>query len=303
MNQRQHKMTTAGRALITLACIAISSTSIAQTQVATPGDTSSKKPATKKTADNDTRAKTLEAMQKAAGQFKLTLKDETKLAQNPEPIFRFDDPTRSTDGAIWAWGEGRPSGLTVIARDSRTANYWMVETVSFSETPLVVKAPLDVKQTLKGSFEPKKISDVDAPHTSAARRKLQLKMISKKFHAFQMWDNLGATEDKRFELRMLDKPVLEYSDKERGISNGAVFLFLYGMNPELAMVIEAHEDGWQCGFGRMGWASANVNFDETLIFEHPKIKGSDDRYLSSFINVPADELARQVKAAKTEEKQ
>jgi len=234
------------------------------------------------------REKSLMAMRMAAATFSISVANETPAKRIEKPIYRYHDPARKfVDGSIWAWGtSGRPLALVTIARDERPERL-MVETVVFSDQPIRLRLA-GFQQELGAPFAMKSVPDVDAPHKSSQRRQSQLKLIARKFKAVEMWDNDGATDLQRYELRLLVKPIHQYSDDKKGILSGAIFLFSYGSNPELAMVLEAHAGEWKCGFGRMGWAQTTVTYNGQPFFDQKKYSfgNGDPRYLMTSLPTP-----------------
>ena len=223
-------------------------------------------------------------MQAASKQVSLTLQKTTGKTPQPEirekPLYIYDDSARSAiDGSVWAWGnDGRPDSLLTIARYGETS--WVVEGTSFSTQPVKLNS-----RPMTGTLDLLDVPNARPPGKSTKLLASRLKALAREFKTFQMWDNDGSTDLQRYELRMLVKPVLEYSDPDNGILAGGVFLFNYGSNPELSMILEAHEDGWKCAFGRMGWAAANVTFKGSSIYKHRKLPNGlgDNRYAMTLI--------------------
>ena len=87
-------------------------------------------------------------------------------------------------------------------------------------------------------FEP--LTGVRKPLASAKLRLAQLKHMASEFSVDLLgW---GARRSDREPLRMLTTPVHQYgSDKEGSdVLIGAIFLFVQGVDPEAALVLEAH---------------------------------------------------------------
>jgi|GEM_PF-2656843 len=221
------------------------------------------------------RAAILKSMQEVAKKIEIT-RDGEPVRRDPKPIFRFDDPARKfSDGSVWVWGtKGRPDAIVTIARN--TPKYWLTEVTSLLDKPIKVQGSREMKEPCQF----KSIPGVDAPRKSEKLRKSQMKLLARSFRAYQMWDNDGSTKLQRYELR-ISTPTYEYKDESRGVLSGAVFLFNYGSNPELALIIEATKDGWRSAFGRMGWASASVTYKGKPFYEQPKMSSSvgDGRYM------------------------
>ncbi|MEZ6116264.1 MAG: hypothetical protein R3C28_06795 [Pirellulaceae bacterium] len=216
----------------------------------------------------------------AANVLKVTADDGQEIERMQDEVFLYIDPIRkSLEGSVWVWGQqGRPAALVTLSRNSDVI--WFAEVVSFASKPLHVRGA-----KLTGELTLKKLEGQDAPAETAKERKAQLRSIAQKFSGVQMWDNDGRTAMQEYPLRCKEKPVLVYEDADNKVLSGAIFLFLYGSNPELALMLEATEEGWQYGFGRMGWAAVTVEFDGKQVFEQPKLERGrgDDRYSMVFL--------------------
>jgi hypothetical protein len=66
------------------------------------------------------------------------------------------------------------------------------------------------------------------------------------------------------------QPIDRYENRDEGIVDGAAFVFAYGTNPELLLLLECDASGWQFGLARMSWAETVVELDGVVVktFEH-----------------------------------
>ena len=232
----------------------------------------------------------LQQMHKAAKQFKFKV-DGEELETPSDPIYRYTDGARGSGGTIWAFGgKGRPDALVTIAEDGNKQNF-VTETVVFSDKPLEVTIDGSKRRRAgnNAKFTAERMKAIDGarnPKGSKIRLRSQAKMLARKFEAFEMWNNDRTTEEQRYQLRLLTKPILEYTDEPNGVLNGSIFLLNYGTNPELAMVLEARKDGWRAGFARLGHAKATVQFGDKTVHTHAWFNGSDPFYLFGAIAKP-----------------
>jgi hypothetical protein len=69
---------------------------------------------------------------------------------------------------------------------------------------------------------------------------------------------------------MLSQPIDRYEDTAAGIIDGAAFVFAYGTNPELLLLLECDASGWRFAAARMSWAETVVELDGAVVktFEH-----------------------------------
>ena len=112
------------------------------------------------------------------------------------------------------------------------------------------------------------------------RRLAQMKELLGKLQAYEV----GRT-GMRYELRLMPKPLLRYSDAEENLHDGAIFAFAYGTNPELLAVVEATGETaetatWKIGFARCGAAElhAVLNEKELLHLPYATRTGPKDAY-------------------------
>ena len=235
---------------------------------------------TKSTAPRDA---VLGKMRAVSEQIQVT-KNGKSLDRFPKSVYHYEDPSRKkTAGAVWVFGTtGRPEALVTVAQDA-TEN-WIVETCTFSDAPASIQG-----REVTGVVTFKDVPSNVSPKGSPRLVRSQLKLLARKFKAYQMWDDHGRTADQRNQLRCTT-PVYEYTDEKRGVRAGAVFLYCVNGNPEMALMLEARKDNkWHCAFGRMGFASADVTFGSKHFYKMPRIRGFPaDRYTMTLIPVEKD---------------
>lgn len=234
--------------------------------------------------------RTLEQMLLTADSFEIKV-DGKPIEKIKTPVYRYNDPARHQGGAIWAFGtSGRPAALLTIAQDD--SDKFVTETVVLSDAPFQAaiqeRGPLyRAGKNPKFSGERMKIlGKAKQPTGSKQLLRSQAKLLARKFKAFEIWNNDNETEPRRYQLRLLPKPIYEYTDSENGILAGSIFILSYGSNPELAIILEAHKNEWKCGFGRLGHAKTTAEFDGEQIYAHEWYDGSDPFYLFTTIAKP-----------------
>jgi hypothetical protein len=85
---------------------------------------------------------------------------------------------------------------------------------------------------------------------------------------------------------MMPQPILQYADKEKGVIEGALFVWAHGTNVEILMFLEARqgEDGdkhWACGFSRLSGANLNVDYNGQDFWNVPGVRGGrNDSYFA-----------------------
>jgi hypothetical protein len=215
------------------------------------------------------------------------------IASTGRALFSYADSARIiADGAIWAWGEGRPLAM---------AKCWLnrngSRTVAFSLTSdeLVMAHGSQGRSWLPRSkqVEPAELPGAPAADAKEAVRLRQLKEQARRFTAHEFWN----PENSRFELRLLVQPVHRYRDEKRKINDGAVFLWAYDNNPQILLLIEILEpaDGkarWQYLLAQVSSAELHVQLDGKEVWKRdrtPGIVGTSRDYYWHMVTAPEAE--------------
>jgi len=221
------------------------------------------------------RANRLAEMRRRAEALKLELgqdaADQPRVIKlRPEPLLRFDDPTRDFyDGTLWAWIErGRPHALVSVERYEKV---WAYELISLTSDPLSLKTPLGKTwRPTDATFTEKTIDGAKPSETPQGRRQ-QAKQLSRDF---EMAEFIGAN-DARTMLRLFPRPIYEYEDEESSLLSGSMFVFANGTNPEILLLLEAHqrkggEKVWQYGCAPLSTARVEAKLGGLTVWEAEK---------------------------------
>lgn len=228
--------------------------------------------------------------------------EEAPVPLIPQPLHRWNDPTREfSDGSLWAAGAtGRPRALIAVElyTDPQYGEFWAYELVSLAPGPIEAEAdgryvPLSVPY-MPGAGGPLRwsprqagvtmtpIADAPEPAATDAARLRQMKALLARVSAHEVGGNQPGAE--KTELRPLPRPIHRYADPSRGLTDGALFLFAYGTNPELLVLIEAIRDAnqprWQLGFARLSRAAPTARLDGHEAWSRPyaDAPAADDPY-------------------------
>jgi hypothetical protein len=209
----------------------------------------------------------------------------------PEPLFRWDDPSRNfRDGALWALGRtGRPVAILSTGLNPHPVYgaVWSHELVSLSTGPVAAEAAGGYIPLAAGPVAPEKggalrwaprgpglelrpFPDAPAPTDTEVRRLRQMKELVGRFAASEF----NQPHRERFELRLLPRPIHRYADPASGLIDGAIFHFAYGTDPEVLVLIEARRSGssapaWQYGLARLSRAEVSVSLDRGEVWRQP----------------------------------
>jgi hypothetical protein len=203
-----------------------------------------------------------------------------------EPIFRYTDPARAyVAAALWKLGDkGRPQAIitTELRRQFGGGPRIVYEYLALTPTKFTATGG-DVHWAPDGTaLEFKPVPDAPPPAESPERRLLQLKAIARRFAGHEM---IGK---ERCELRLMPQPIDRYTPSSEERADGALFLFTFGTNPEIALLVESDGKVWSFAAGRLAGATKiELTIDEKTAWEAPRARyGDNSPYTAT--NAPAD---------------
>jgi hypothetical protein len=194
------------------------------------------------------------------------------LAIVKSPLLKYSDPARGYSAAgVWRLGEkGRPAAIVSL-------EYWlradtdeprlMYELVSLARFPFTISSPWAKLPTDGAPPDFVALDAADKPAAGEKQRLVQLRALARRFAVSEK--NMGEFAS----LRLLPQPIDRYSDADRDIVDGGLFMFVYGTNPEAALWLEAGKDGWRYSVARMTWAEVVVQFDGKDVARFEQLTG------------------------------
>jgi hypothetical protein len=205
-----------------------------------------------------------------------------------KPIFKYSDPARGyVAAAVWELGiEGRPKALLASELDRVTYGKPCIsyEYISLTTTPFSLTSD-DMRWSPTGTlFEFKPIPDAPAPEKTPQLRLRQLRETARRFASREVVKN------EKCELHLLPTPVDRYTPSNSDRADGAIFLFTFGTNPEVVLLIESDGKKWNYAAGRMTGAEVVVlTLDGAVAWEGaPLQQGYDSPFVGSVspIDIP-----------------
>jgi len=186
-------------------------------------------------------------------------RDQPQVTLQPEPLLRWNNHViREDDGMLFLWTAG------LKGRPVAAAQFFVVQSDWHHEFQSLSSHGFDARCAGAGSenwsWQPERpgcdllrADGIDSVADSAAQRLRQMKSIAERFSAAV--DPSGKFESPE-QLRLLTTPVYRYAVPEQGITDGALFAFVQGTNPEILVIVEAggsKAEGlfWRYGFARM----------------------------------------------------
>ncbi len=167
-------------------------------------------------ASKELSAKQLNTMRQLAQRVHVFTSDgdggRSEIAMGEEPLLRFSDYAsirKFRDGTVWAFGtKGRPVMLLTL---ERYQSHWSYEFISLAESANF-SADFGNGRTWspdEPGIKPELVPGMPPVSSSKRGRLTQAKAIARRFEA---WD-VGELDNKRYELRLMPKPLVEYSDE------------------------------------------------------------------------------------------
>lgn len=218
------------------------------------------------------QAERLQEMKRRVNEIRVTIRQQEKeidVKPAAEPALRFNDPAREFhDGTIWAMGKGgRPAALVTL---EKYPSLWAYELISLSTDEIsAVLADGRRWAPAKPGIEWVPIPTAPAPAATEAARLAQMKTLARRFVVRET-----GKQDDHYELRLLPQPIHRYADAAAGLTDGAIFVFAYGTNPEAVLVMESRRQGaaepaWFFAFAPLSANQVSAQLDGREVWNKP----------------------------------
>ncbi|HEX5106295.1 MAG TPA: hypothetical protein VFV87_20890, partial [Pirellulaceae bacterium] len=193
------------------------------------------------------------------------IRDKSVLTFTAKPLLRYNDPTREyvanllLDATVWRLGEsGRPTALVTLEMYSGSGKEGLLSFEFASLTnagfSLRHKANENVAWRATGSaVKMSPLAEAPPPAKSAAGRLAQMRRLARDF---KVHERLG--DGQTVECRLLAQPINRYTSAADKISDGAIFAFANGTNPELGLLLECDDQRWSYGAVRLSSAELTL---------------------------------------------
>jgi hypothetical protein len=203
--------------------------------------------------------------------------EKTPAKLQPEPIFRWTNPERgSKGGTLFLWtDQGRPVMTLGIwtYRDIRLSR----ELQSLYLKPFTARSSDNVNLTpTVAGVEYHELSNSPPPAESAVFRLVQMRKIAADFSATVK----RRDRTKPDPLRLLSQPLYRYSEMPTGVTDGALFAFSQGTDPEVFLLLESREAAWHYAFAPSTSGSVKGFHKDMLVWDYRPT--SSDTFLIQF---------------------
>jgi hypothetical protein len=204
----------------------------------------------------------------AAYDIRLASRPKEKLKLHEESLFHWGNPARNgEDGAVFVWMlDGRPEVIGSVF------TYRLAKTIRRKhEYHSLAAEPLTAEYQGQRVWAPTKpgvtfhqVPGTPEPSSTPRLRMSQMKSIARDFSA-RMVD----AEGQKLDLRLLAQPLIRYQPKSKEVTDGALFSFSLGTDPEVILILEARvpsdraaDDGpvWQFAFARFNYVSLTAAY-------------------------------------------
>ncbi len=251
------------------------------------------------TSPEDQRAAHLARMKELAASihvYAVPGKKESEVKLVAEPVLRYSDNTRrNNEATLWIWGSaGRPTAIVAIELYPQRPKGpdWLYEIASLSNQRIAVERIAAERGAIawtarKPGLEFASIEGSSPPADKPNRRLVQMKELRSRFAAHEFEGTDG-----RIELRPLSTPLYRYEDAASNIVDGAIFSFANGTNPEVLLILEAHQTkdstAWRYSLVQMTGGEAVVQLDGKEVWKRGIADPPVD--LDSYVNgwIPAE---------------
>ncbi len=205
-----------------------------------------------------------------------SVRDKAKLTLNNKSLMNWTNPARQQErGAIYVWSlDDRPLAIgSLFTYEFNDKAYVKHEFQSLAAGPLRSMFDGKLAWTPKGAgIEWREFDDSPKPGTTHVARLLQMRQLARPFRA-----ELVSPKEERTELRLISRPLIEYSSPKNGVIDGAIFSFAVATDPEVLLLIEAFEadtngvrrTGFRQAFARFHYWNVSVYDGDRKIWDAP----------------------------------
>jgi hypothetical protein len=209
-----------------------------------------------------------------------------------DPSFRMGKQSADDvlDGAIffWAGDEGRPEAALQVfqVKDQTPAGgHWVQEFISLSP------GTFTATRNGKSSWSPRQagvvlrpVPGAPRPADTSAQRSRQMRTLAQDFRVSDDFKDKGWSE-----LRLLTTPVARYGKAGSTVSDGALFAFALGTDPEAFLFLEVREGKsgpeWNYAFAPMGCFAMKGSHQGTTVWTVPLKKDAYDPSRTYFVRL------------------
>jgi hypothetical protein len=200
--------------------------------------------------------------------------EEAKLELLAQPVMRWDNHRSFiADGAAFVWlSDHRPQvigGMWIKNRPEHT--FFEFHSLSPKRLTATVDGTTRWSTTQPG-ISWQHVAGGPPPAASRVERLRQMKQLAEAFSTYAVKTAPEYDEGSVWHLRLLVQPVYRYV--EQAPVDGAIFSFAQGIDPEVYLILESHDDQgigrWRCGFAAACVWELHAKRGEREVWSRPK---------------------------------
>jgi hypothetical protein len=214
----------------------------------------------------------LELCRKAAHEYRLCLDDakRTELELKDDPLLRWSNPAvGSIHGGVFIWTHrGRPVAVASIFKWFSPLDSMAFEVHSLSTERLIgIRGTSEIWKSSRPGVEFKPVAGAPVPAGTPAARLSQMRTISNDFTVDKTDRDESQTQQR---MRLLTQPIFRYASQAEHVTDGGLFGFVQGTDPEVFLILEAREtdagSAWHYALARMNSTIFKVNYREKEVW-------------------------------------
>ncbi|MGH7199498.1 MAG: hypothetical protein ACREJB_02770, partial [Planctomycetaceae bacterium] len=227
-------------------------------------------PVEEEDASRPSSAARLEFMQQLLKDMTLEATEEgdgRELTFQLKPLLRYSDVTRGiADSAIWRLGtSGRPIAIVTSELYGGGGRQFLLnhEFLAIDNPRLRLQRDSFEWQPSEGALKFQSIEFEVRPSQNPRLRLSQFKRLAARFSAQQELNR------SKIVLRQTPTPIDRYLPSGKPNADGAIFAFVWGVNPEALLFLETDGTNWSYAWARLGAARVQAELEGTVVWEQP----------------------------------
>jgi hypothetical protein len=222
---------------------------------------------------------------------------DVELKLEPKSVLKWANPGMGrVHGGVYLWtANGRPEVVMALFKVWDPQWGFQAEMHSLWQDEITVdRGGKIVWQPNQAGVVLKDVPDSPEPDTTPTRRLQQMRALAKDFTA-TMIDYRRNELGERQQLRLLPQPIFRYQSTNPDVLDGTLFTFVFGTDPEIFLLIEAHRENgalrWKYALARMNFDTLTVLYKERELWRVERIK-NENRFHEPYILFNVPEAAR-----------
>ena len=206
-----------------------------------------------------------------------------------DPVLRWTNPyVGRVYGSVFLWTtDGRPAAIASVFKWFSPRDEFYIELKSLSPERLSgSRGGREVWQSRPAQIEWSVLTGAAAPRDSARERLQQMRELARDFSA-ELIDRRDDADGRKVQLRLLPQPIFRFNEAKRPSSDGALFCFVQGTDPEVLLLLQVDRKGaspeWEYSFARLNTDELKVRHGSEEVWHVEPLdftrKGPDDDYV------------------------